>query len=99
METRKRMEIMVRTNDGFEISEADLQIRGPGDMEGTQQSGLPFELKIANLALDGKMLEIARNVAIEVLENDPQLEKNENKVLATQLRKLKTNNINWGSIS
>lgn len=98
-ETRKRMEIMVRTNDGFEISEADLQIRGPGDMEGTQQSGLPFELKIANLALDGKMLEIARNVAMEVLEDDPQLEKNENRVLGTQLRKLKTNIINWGSIS
>jgi ATP-dependent DNA helicase RecG len=93
------MEIMVRTNDGFEISEADLQIRGPGDMEGTQQSGLPFELKIANLALDGKMLEIARNVAMEVLEDDPQLEKNENRVMAAQLRKLKTNNINWGSIS
>ena len=99
VETRKRMEIMVRTNDGFEISEADLQIRGPGDMEGTQQSGLPFELKIANLALDGKMLEIARNVAMEVLEDDPQLQKNENRVLDAQLRKLKTNNINWGSIS
>ncbi|HZK69389.1 MAG TPA: ATP-dependent DNA helicase RecG, partial [Paludibacter sp.] len=65
-DTRKRMEIMVRTNDGFEISEADLQIRGPGDLEGTQQSGLPFELKIANLAQDGKMLEIARNAAIEI---------------------------------
>lgn len=99
VETRKRMEIMVRTNDGFEISEADLQIRGPGDMEGTQQSGLPFELKIANLALDSKMLEIARNVAMEVLEDDPQLERIENRVMATQLRKLKSNNINWGSIS
>jgi len=98
-DTRKRMEIMVRTNDGFEISEADLQIRGPGDLEGTQQSGLPFELKIANLAQDGKMLEIARNAAIEILEVDPQLEKSENLVLVNQLRKLKTNTLNWGAIS
>ncbi|MFA6582185.1 MAG: helicase-related protein, partial [Paludibacter sp.] len=98
-ETRKRMEIMVRTNDGFEISEADLQIRGPGDMEGTQQSGMPFDLKIANLAQDGKMLEIARNVAMDVLNEDPQLEKNENRVLATQLRKMKINTLNWGAIS
>jgi ATP-dependent DNA helicase RecG len=98
-DTRKRMEIMVRTNDGFEISEADLQIRGPGDLEGTQQSGLPFELKIANLAQDGKMLEIARNAAIEILEVDPQLEESENRVLVNQLRKLKTNTLNWGAIS
>ena len=98
-DTRKRMEIMVRTNDGFEISEADLQIRGPGDMEGTQQSGLPFELKIANLAQDGKMLEIARGAAIDILDEDPQLEKTENRILVNQLRKLKTNTLNWGIIS
>lgn len=98
-DTRKRMEIMVRTNDGFEISEADLQLRGPGDLEGTQQSGLPFELKIANLAQDGKMLEIARGAALEILELDPQLEKIENRVMATQLSKMKTNTLNWGSIS
>jgi len=98
-DTRKRMEIMVRTNDGFEISEADLKLRGPGDLEGTQQSGLPFDLKIANLAQDGKMLEIARNAAMEILEDDPQLVKVENRVLATQLRKMKTNTLNWGSIS
>jgi len=98
-ETRKRMEIMVRTNDGFEISEADLKLRGPGDMEGTQQSGLPFDLKIASLAQDGKMLEIARRVAMEILETDPQLEKIENKVMAVQLKKMKTNTLNWGSIS
>jgi len=97
--TRKRMEIMVRTNDGFEISEADLRLRGPGDLEGTQQSGLPFDLKIANLAQDGKMLEIARNAALEILNTDPQLEQNENKVMANQLRKMKTNTLNWGSIS
>lgn len=98
-ETRKRMEIMVRTNDGFEISEADLQIRGPGDMEGTQQSGLPFELKIANLAQDGKMLEIARNAAMEILDEDAQLEKPENRVLTNQMHKMKSNTLNWGSIS
>lgn len=98
-ETRKRMEIMVRTNDGFEISEADLQLRGPGDLEGTTQSGMPFELKIANLAQDGKMLEIARNTALEVLEDDPTLAKAENYVLLQQLRKLKTNLLNWGVIS
>jgi ATP-dependent DNA helicase RecG len=98
-ETRKRMEIMVRTNDGFEISEADLQLRGPGDLEGTQQSGMPFELKIANLAQDGKMLEIARRTAMEILEDDPQLAKTENLILKTQLRKLKTNSLNWGVIS
>jgi len=98
-ETRKRMEIMVRTNDGFEISEADLKLRGPGDMEGTQQSGLPFDLKIANLAQDGKMLEIARRVALEILDEDPQLLENENRVLSNQLKKMKTNTLNWGSIS
>jgi len=98
-ETRKRMEIMVRTNDGFEISEADLKLRGPGDLEGTQQSGLPFDLKIANLAQDGKMLEIARNVAREILEIDPQLLENENRVMSNQLKKMKTNTLNWGSIS
>ena len=98
-ETRKRMEIMVRTNDGFEISEADLKLRGPGDLEGTQQSGLPFDLKIANLAQDGKMLEIARRVALEILDTDPSLEQNENKVMGNQLKKMKTNTLNWGSIS
>lgn len=98
-ETRKRMEIMVRTNDGFEISEADLQLRGPGDLEGTLQSGLPFELKIANLAQDGKMLEIARHTAMEILEDDPSLLKTENRILTSQLNKLKTNRLNWGIIS
>ncbi|MDD4490004.1 MAG: ATP-dependent DNA helicase RecG [Paludibacter sp.] len=98
-ETRKRMEILTRTNDGFEIAEADLQLRGPGDLEGTQQSGIPFELKIANLAQDGKMLEIARNFAIEILNDDPTLEKPDNVILASQLKKLKTNVINWGIIS
>lgn len=98
-DSRKKMEIMSRTNDGFEISEADLQLRGPGDLEGTQQSGMPFELKIANLAKDGRMLEIARNYAMEILEDDPTLEKNDNSILKNQLRKLKKNAVNWGIIS
>ncbi len=98
-ETRKRMEIMVRTNDGFEIAEADLQLRGPGDMEGTQQSGIPFELKIANLAQDGQMLEIARNAAMEILEKDPSLTSPENQILSLQLRKMKSNTYNWSLIS
>ncbi len=98
-DTRKRLDTMVRTNDGFEIAEADLQLRGPGDLEGTQQSGMPFELKIANLAADGKMLEIARNTAIEIFDDDPELTKNENRIFNIQLKKLKTNTINWGIIS
>ncbi len=98
-DTRKRLDIMTRSNDGFEIAEADLQLRGPGDLEGTQQSGLPFELKLANLARDGKMLEIARNFAMEVLEKDPQLENPDNAILQRQLKKLKTHTHNWGQIS
>jgi len=99
VDTRKRMDIMVRTNDGFEISEADLQLRGPGDLEGTQQSGLPFELKIANLAQDGKILEIARLAAMDVLDDDPELQKAENRKLQINLQKMKTNTLNWGLIS
>jgi len=98
-DTRKRMEIMVRTNDGFEISEADLQLRGPGDLDGTTQSGLPFDLKIADLAKDGKMLEIARQTAIDILEEDPLLQKEENKILTAQLRKIRNKSFNWSIIS
>ena len=98
-DTRKRMEILTRTNDGFEISEADLQLRGPGDMEGTQQSGMPFELKIADLVRDSRMLEIARNTAMEILDDDPRLEQENNRILAHQLKKLKQTTINWGNIS
>lgn len=90
---------MTRTNDGFEISEADLQLRGPGDMEGTQQSGIPFELKIADLARDGQMLEIARNTAWDILEEDPTLSQEKNRILGLQLKKLKTNTVNWSAIS
>ncbi|MFV0391969.1 MAG: ATP-dependent DNA helicase RecG [Paludibacteraceae bacterium] len=98
-DTRKRMEIMVRTNDGFEISEADLKLRGPGDLEGTQQSGIPFELKIADLGRDSQMLEIARNTAIDLLEQDPNLTLNSHNILRLQLKKMKTSNVNWGVIS
>lgn len=98
-ETRQRMEIMARTNDGFEISEADLRLRGPGDIDGTQQSGLPFQLKIADITRDGRMLEIARNTVSDILEEDPELTLPKNGMLAKQLRKLKSDTINWGAIS
>ena len=98
-ETRKRLQIMVDSTDGFVIAEADLNLRGPGDMEGTQQSGLPFDLKIANLAHDGQILQVARTVAKDLLEIDPNLELVENKILNLQLSKLQKNVINWGVIS
>ncbi len=98
-DSRKRMEIMTRTNDGFEISEADLKLRGPGDMEGTQQSGIPFELKIADLTKDSRMLEIARNTAWDILEKDPTLSSEKNRMMGYQLKKMKTNTVNWSAIS
>lgn len=96
---RKRMEILTSTNDGFEIAEADLKLRGPGDLEGTQQSGIPFDLKIANLGRDVQILEFARSVARSILEKDSELTGNENSVLRVQLRKLFSKKVNWGSIS
>lgn len=98
-ETRKRLEIMVRTNDGFEISEADLQLRGPGDMEGTQQSGIAFDLKNANIAKDGQILQLARDIANEILDKDPELSLTENYVLNRQLQKIFKKKINWSLIS
>lgn len=98
-DTRKRIDIMVESNDGFEIAEADLKLRGPGDLEGTQQSGIPFNLRIANLTRDGEILQFAREVAQKVLEDDPQIEKPENLILRKQLRKLSGNRYNWGLIS
>ena len=98
-ETRKRLEIMVRTNDGFEISEADLQLRGPGDMESTQQSGIAFDLKIANIAKDGQILQLARDIANEILDKDPELSLTENYVLNRQLQKIFKKKINWSLIS
>jgi ATP-dependent DNA helicase RecG len=98
-ETRKRMEIMTRTNDGFEIAEADLKLRGPGDLEGTQQSGLPFDLKIANLGKDQAILQHARRVAMEVLESDPLLQHPDNQILNRQLTRLAKQKLNWSMIS
>ena len=72
-ETRKRLELMTATTDGFVIAEADMKMRGPGDIEGTMQSGIPFNLRIASLASDGQLVQLARNAASEILEADPTL--------------------------
>lgn len=98
-ETRKRLEIMVRTNDGFEIAEADLKLRGPGDLEGTQQSGIAFDLKIANLARDGQLLKYVRDIAQDIVDDDPTGVKPENEILWRQLKNLRKTNVNWASIS
>ena len=98
-DTRKRMDIMVATNDGFRIAEADLQLRGPGDLEGTQQSGLPFDLHIANLSTDGLLLELARQAAKEILDNDPLLEQERYRIYKHQLDILRIEKPNWGDIS
>lgn len=98
-ETRKRIEIMVRTNDGFEIAEADLKLRGPGDLEGTQQSGVAFDLKIADLAHDGQLLQYVREIAQGIVEADPQGLLPENAVLWKQLKTLRKSNVNWSAIS
>ena len=99
-ETRKRMDIMVATNDGFRIAEADLQLRGPGDMEGTLQSGTPFDLKIANLATDGPTITIARQAALDILDPDPLLEDERNRIYKRQLDILRAQqSYNWSEIS
>ena len=98
-DTRKRMDIMVATNDGFRIAEADLQLRGPGDLEGTQQSGLPFELRIASLSTDGSLLELARQAALEILDADPLLEDMHNRIYKQRLDYLRLTVGNWGEIS
>ncbi|NEW80857.1 MAG: ATP-dependent DNA helicase RecG [Mariniphaga sp.] len=99
VDSRKRIETMVATNDGFEIAEADMRLRGPGDIEGTQQSGIAFDLKISNLAKDGQILQYARDIATSIIAEDPMLEKPQNDILKKQLIALKKNLINWGSIS
>jgi ATP-dependent DNA helicase RecG len=96
---RKRIQTMVRTNDGFEIAEADLKLRGPGDMEGTQQSGIPFELKIASLGKDGQILQYARDIVNDILEEDPLLDDPKNTVLVRQLKKLSKTPFDWSNIS
>lgn len=99
-DTRKRMEIMTTSNDGFEIAEADLKLRGPGDMEGTQQSGIAFDLKIANLARDEKLLQYVREVARAVVNADPERNSPLYKVVWERLRAIKDmRNWNWGAIS
>ncbi len=98
-ETRKRLEIMVRTNDGFEIAEADLKLRGPGDLEGTQQSGIAFDLKIADLARDGQLLQYVRNIVQEIVDSDPEGSSPDNDILWKQLKILRKTNVNWASIS
>lgn len=98
-ETRKRVQIMVDSTDGFEIAEADLKLRGPGDLEGTQQSGMAFDLRIANLARDGQILTYARAAAQEVIDGDPDESNPQNDVLWQRLRQLRKDNINWGAIS
>jgi len=98
-EGRKRIDTMVQTNDGFEIAEIDLKLRGPGDIEGTQQSGIPFDLKIANLGQDGQILQFARDTASQLLESDPQLEKPENALCRKQMTKLSNTVFDWGVIS
>ena len=98
-ETRKRISIMVETNDGFEIAEADLKLRGPGDLEGTQQSGVAFDLKIADIARDGQLLQYVRDIAERLLDEDPQCENPKNQVLWQQLKELRKKNVNWAVIS
>lgn len=98
--TRRRIAIMTETNDGFLIAEEDLKLRGPGDIDGTQQSGIAFNLKIADLSHDGQILSLARDLAQEILEDDPSLQKTENELLEQQLNKLNTSRqVGWFMIS
>jgi ATP-dependent DNA helicase RecG len=98
-EARKRIDIMTKSNDGFEIAEADMKLRGPGDIEGTQQSGLAFDLKIANLGKDAQLIQYVRDIADNILDYDPWLEKNENKILKKQLKKIAYKKMDFSVIS
>ncbi|MGM9710848.1 MAG: ATP-dependent DNA helicase RecG, partial [Prevotella sp.] len=98
-ETRKRIDIMCSTNDGFQIAEADLKLRGPGDLEGTQQSGMAFDLKIADIARDGQIVQMARDEAQRVIDTDPHYEKPECAIFWNRLREIRQTNVNWGAIS
>jgi ATP-dependent DNA helicase RecG len=98
-EAARRLEVMVSTTDGFEIAETDLQLRGPGDIEGTQQSGIPFDLKISDLAKDGQLIEYVRNIAEEILARDPLLEKDQNFILREGLRRNFSKHQSWSNIS
>ena len=98
-DTRRRIDIMCETTDGFRIAEADLQLRGPGDMEGTQQSGLAFDLHIASLAKDGQILQFARDIAREVLDKDLLLEAPQNAILRRRMSVLFAHRLDWSRIS
>lgn len=98
-ETRKRIDIMCETNDGFRIAEADLKLRGPGDLEGTQQSGIAFDLKIADIARDGQLVQLARDEAQKIIDADPTCQSPEYAMLWKRLRELRNTNINWAAIS
>lgn len=98
-DTRKRIQIMVDTNDGFEIAEADLKLRGPGDLEGTQQSGIAFDLKIADIAKDGQLLQYVREIAEKLLDEDPDAVNPDNTVVWRQLAELRRKNVDWSAIS
>jgi len=97
-EGRVRIDTMVRTTDGFEIAEVDLRLRGPGDIQGTQQSGI-LDLKIANLIKDEKILKYARDLATEILEEDPHLQLEKNKPITLHLAQIAAEQMNWSEIS
>ena len=90
---------MCETNDGFRIAEADLKLRGPGDLEGTQQSGMAFDLKIADIARDGQLVQMARDEAQLIIDDDPTCEKECYAILWHRLKEIRKTNINWGAIS
>lgn len=98
-ETRKRMEIMTETNDGFRIAEADLKLRGPGDLEGTQQSGLAFDLKIADIARDGQLVQLARDEAQKIIDDDPECDSPHHAMLWRRLNELRKDDVDWAQIS
>ena len=98
-DTRKRIDIMCDTNDGFRIAEADLKLRGPGDLEGTQQSGMAFDLKIADIARDGQLVQMARETAQPIIEEDPTCTSDKYSILWRRLKELRKTNINWAAIS
>ena len=98
-DTNKRIEIMCETNDGFRIAEADLKLRGPGDLEGTQQSGMAFDLKIADIARDGQLVQMARDEAQKIIDEDPECTSQKYAILWNRLRQLRKTNINWAAIS
>ncbi|MBP1541709.1 MAG: ATP-dependent DNA helicase RecG [Prevotella sp.] len=98
-DTRKRIDIMCETNDGFRIAEADLKLRGPGDLEGTQQSGMAFDLKIADIARDGQLVQMARDEAQMIIDNDPTCQSERYSLLWRRLKELRKTNINWAAIS